>query len=320
MKIHVSGDAEGVISVFPSGGTPNYTFEWSNGASGNQATGLAVGFYEVTTIDAVGCRITDIVEMTSPAPIQPSYVIRDVSCFGYGDGLIQVEPSGGEGPFQYSVDGEFYSGSNAIIGLEAGVYTVFTLDANGCEWLSEVQIEEPPAIELVVVQAPEVSIDLGEVIDLFAYTNNEIGPASYTWIEPYLGTLNCNDCFNPTVTTQNTITYEVVVTDSLGCTDSEFVTVRVEKDRVVLVPTGFSPNGDGENDLLLVHGKEGTFVDVFRVYDRWGELLYQENGFFVNDPAVGWDGIFRGQNMGSGVYIWHLEVTYVDGVTDSYKG
>ncbi|MCB0704861.1 MAG: proprotein convertase P-domain-containing protein [Saprospiraceae bacterium] len=314
------GDAEGIISANPSGGTPNYTYEWSTGSTSAKLDGLPVGFYTVTIKDANGCAIIEEIEMTSPAPILPGYIVEDVSCFGYGDGLIVVEPSGGVGPFQYSLDGEFYSGSSSIIGLEAGVYNIFTLDANGCEWLSEVPVFEPPAIELVIVQAPEVVINLGDIIDLFAYANNEIGPTSYTWIEPYLGTLDCNDCFNPTVTTQNTITYEVVVVDSLGCTDSDFVTVRVEKERVVEVPTGFSPNNDGENDLLLVHGKEGTIVNLFRVYDRWGELLYENNGFFVNDPTVGWNGEFRSQPMGSGVYIWYLEVTYIDGVTESFKG
>ncbi|MBR9921960.1 MAG: T9SS type B sorting domain-containing protein [Bacteroidetes bacterium] len=314
------GDANGVISVTSSGGEPNYTYEWSNGEEGAILDSLPVGWYVVSIKDANGCEQIDSIEMTSPSPILPAYETQDVSCFGYGDGMIVVEPSGGAAPFQYSLDGEFFSGSSTIVGLEAGVYNVFTLDANGCEWLSEVEISEPPAIELVIVQAPEVTIDLGETIDLFAYANNEIGPASYFWNEPYAGTLDCNTCFNPTVTTQNTITYEVSVVDSLGCTDTQFITVRVQKDRVVLVPTGFSPNSDGENDLLHVHGKDGTLVNLFRVYDRWGELLYENSDFFVNDLSIGWDGQFRSQPMGSGVYIWYMEVTYEDGVTESFKG
>ena len=86
------------------------------------------------------------------------------------------------------------------------------------------------------------------------------------------------------------------------------------------VPSGFSPNDDGLNDRLLVHGPEDTDVISFRVFDRWGELLYEGNDFKVNDTNNGWDGTFRGEYVNSGVYVWHLTVEYVDGSRESFKG
>jgi gliding motility-associated-like protein len=86
-----------------------------------------------------------------------------------------------------------------------------------------------------------------------------------------------------------------------------------------VVPTGFSPNNDGENDQLLVHGKEGTRVERFQVYDRWGELVFQREDFAVNDPA-GWDGLFRGQDAPTGVYIWYMEVQYPDESEEVLRG
>ncbi|MDX2133960.1 MAG: gliding motility-associated C-terminal domain-containing protein [Saprospiraceae bacterium] len=88
----------------------------------------------------------------------------------------------------------------------------------------------------------------------------------------------------------------------------------------MFVPTGFSPDGDGNNDRLLVHGQSDTRVLQFSVYDRWGEQVYLGRDFFLNDPDQGWDGYFRGRPGDPGVYIWVLEVAYADGVREVFKG
>ena len=90
--------------------------------------------------------------------------------------------------------------------------------------------------------------------------------------------------------------------------------------RTVLVPTAFTPNQDGQNDRLLVHGKDGAHIIVFKIFDRWGEQLYEQQDFPINDPVIGWDGTFKGQQMNSGVYIWTLEVEFIDGFRQLYSG
>ena len=92
------------------------------------------------------------------------------------------------------------------------------------------------------------------------------------------------------------------------------------KPRRIFVPTGFSPNGDSANDRLLVHGQPSARILDFRLFDRWGELVYETGNFTPNDPDIGWDGTFRGQEMDPGVYVWILEVEYMDGVTEILRG
>src|SRR5690606_26616494 len=106
----------------------------------------------------------------------------------------------------------------------------------------------------------------------------------------------------------------------LGCRASDRILVVVEKPRKVFVPTAFSPNGDLNNDRLLVHGQQTAQVVEFRVYDRWGELVYEGQDFPLNDTDNGWDGEFRGKPMDPGVYVWVLEVEYMDGVREVFKG
>ena len=104
----------------------------------------------------------------------------------------------------------------------------------------------------------------------------------------------------------------MVITDANGCSAEDLLTVFVVKDPRAFVPTGFTPNGDGKNDRLLVHGRAGTRVLSFRVFDRWGQLLYEGKDFEVNDPATGWDGTFRSKPVNAGAYIWSLVVEYED--------
>jgi gliding motility-associated-like protein len=90
------------------------------------------------------------------------------------------------------------------------------------------------------------------------------------------------------------------------------------------VPTGFAPGQGGSslNEALHVHGNSKLVdqISLFRVYDRWGEVLYEASSFGINDTSIGWDGTFRGQDMPAGVYAWYLEVEFVDGTKESYKG
>jgi hypothetical protein len=72
--------------------------------------------------------------------------------------------------------------------------------------------------------------------------------------------------------------------------------------------------------MLLVHGKDGTIVKLFRVYDRWGSLLFQAEDFDINSPIVGWDGNFKSKAVNPGVYVWYVEVEHIDGTEEASKG
>jgi gliding motility-associated-like protein len=111
-----------------------------------------------------------------------------------------------------------------------------------------------------------------------------------------------------------------VAIDEMGCEAEDFIKVHVKKTRRVLVPTGFTPNESGLNDRLVVHGKSGTMIKLFQVFDRWGELLYQDIDIPINATDRGWDGNFKNKEMPPGVYVWYLEAEYEDGMTENFKG
>ncbi len=318
-----SGFGEGELTANVSGGTPNYNYNWENGGSSQTINNLSSGVYEITITDSNGCQIIDSSYVLGPPPLTAEVIVEDVSCYGDRDGSITIDLQGGTPPYLFSLDQENYSGSNILLGLTAGQYDVFVTDSNGCDWFTFAEVGSP--LEFIVDAGPDlIEIALGDSVQLHPFHTNGVGDIYFEWIAPYEGTLNCSSgdptCFNPWSVTQDMIIYELYGVDENGCEDTDQITVRVIKDRQVHVPTGFSPNNDGVNDVLIVHGKEGTIIRVFRVYDRWGDLVFEAKDFDINDHSAGWDGTFKGEKMNPGVFVWYLEAEYIDGLKDIYKG
>ncbi len=318
-----SGFGEGVLTANVSGGTPAFSYLWNNGASSQTINNLGSGAYELTVTDANGCEIIDSSYVLGPPPLTAQVTVEDVTCFGDSNGSIRIDLQGGTPPYLFSLDQENYTGVNVFFGLTPGEYDVFVIDNNGCDWYTTETVGSP--LQFSVNAGPElVEIELGDSIQLIPSQYNGVGFVDYFWSEPYEGTLNCTSgtptCDTPWSVTQDMIIYELTGIDANGCEATDQITVRVIKDRQVHVPTGFTPNGDQINDVLMVHGKEGTIIKIFRVYDRWGSLVYEVKDFDINDSSAGWDGTFNGQAMNPGVFVWYLEAEYIDGAKDVYKG
>lgn len=98
----------------------------------------------------------------------------------------------------------------------------------------------------------------------------------------------------------DSIRYKMVVTDDIGCADSAYVTVRVFKTNpYIFVPTAFTPNGDGLNDVIRPIAVGIQRINYFSIYNRWGERV-----FITSINGHGWDGKINGRNQGSGVFVW----------------
>jgi gliding motility-associated-like protein len=130
---------------------------------------------------------------------------------------------------------------------------------------------------------------------------------SYSW-QPQ-NDLSCTDCPRPIATPKYSTDYTITVTDSNSCRVSSKVQVIVLcQGAKVFVPNTFSPNGDGANDIFFVQGTGLARIKSLRVFNRWGEVVFEKRDFAVNDPSIGWDGTFKGQKAAPDVYIYQLEV------------
>ena len=134
---------------------------------------------------------------------------------------------------------------------------------------------------------------------------------------PATGLSNPNS-FNPTASPTETTTYTVTIVDSSGCPKSVTITIYVISMKCTLddafVPNTFTPNGDGQNDILFVRSISLAQL-YFAVYDRWGELVFE-----TDDIKKGWDGIFKGKPANSDVFAWYLTAKCYSGEEMKKKG
>ena len=315
------GGQDGGVKAVVTGGVAPYQYIWLGGQLDPEVKNLPAGTFSLTLTDANGCLLRDSVQIAQPATAlsgQASY--EEPRCFGGYDGSITLTGAGGMPPYRYALDQGAWNGSTRQIGLQAGTYQPGIRDANGCVFtLDPLEITQRLALEVDL--GPDVIIELGRDTQLIATVNNALGLVQFQWSAGDSVWLSCLDCANPAVRGllfQNY--FEVLVTDSLGCQGRDRIQVTVEKPRRIYVPTGFSPNDDQNNDRLLVHGQQSAHVLSFRVYDRWGELVFEQQDFALNDVNAGWDGTFRDSPLDPGAYVWVLEVQYMDGEKEVLKG
>ncbi|MCO6484229.1 MAG: gliding motility-associated C-terminal domain-containing protein, partial [Saprospiraceae bacterium] len=216
-----------------------------------------------------------------------------------------------------------YNGSAIQIGLPAGTYQGYIRDKQGCEYfVGEATIVQPD--QILVDLGPDIFMDIGIDTQLQALVSNGIPPYQYAWTAQDSTFLSCLDCPDPVVSgLEFTRTFRVIVTDANGCTSEAVITIHIQKVRIVLVPTAFTPNGDGQNERMGVMGRPGTVIREFQIFDRWGEQVFYADDFLIEDgllPAHSWDGTFRGDLMNSAVFVWTLKAEFPDGETGFYKG
>jgi gliding motility-associated-like protein len=119
--------------------------------------------------------------------------------------------------------------------------------------------------------------------------------------------LDCTTCYGPIAHPMMTTTFYVTAYTEKGCPATDSVTIHVLCDGSQLfVPNTFTPNGDGKNDYFFPRGVGINEVELLRVYDRWGELLFERQHFGLNEEYAGWDGTAKGKLLPPDVYVYML--------------
>lgn len=198
------------------------------------------------------------------------------------------------------------------------IYTVYITENPCFKDTQDVKVTVIPTPLLHV--PPTTTIIAGNSVQLYVDTLNSVILTSWSWT-PADSTLTCADCPRPIATPVVTTTYSVSASTIEGCTGYASVTIKLlcQSDQV-FIPNTFTPNGDGNNDRFYVSGKGLGLIKRMAIYNRWGELVHEAYNVYPNNPAVGWDGTFRGEVLAPDVYIYVLDVVCSTGEPFTFRG
>lgn len=315
-EVSCSGAADGSISATVGGGTPPYTYDWTNGGSTSEIGSLDEGTYQLVVTDANGCTATASATLSAPLPISADMLVASPVCDDANGGTVSVEGvTGGTGPYVYAVDGAAYTTNTLFASLTVGNHQVSVQDANGCVYTEIITVYSAPV--LTVELGDDMELGYGESAELFAQTSYPV--VDYQWAGGPI--VECDTCARPQIQPDESVAYSVTVTDENGCKAFDRITVFVKKDLDVYIPNAFSPDNDGTNDIFMIFGgNEVQEIKSFFIFNRWGESVYEGYNFLPGDPSFGWDGRHRGELLNAGVYIYMAEIEFVDGEVVIYKG
>jgi gliding motility-associated-like protein len=189
-------------------------------------------------------------------------------------------------------------------------------DINGCASLvtDDVYIDVTPPIKVTTFPYDTIGYP-GDQFQLLVVPS-DTDATTFVW-SPQTGLSN-PFIPNPVVTigpVGDDKVYQVTASTIAGCKGEGYVRVRVYKGPEIYVPTGFTPNGDSRNDRLTPFPVGIKSMNYFRVYNRWGQVIFSTNR--LHD---GWDGRLNGVNQPSGIYVWMIEVVTNDNRTLTRKG
>jgi gliding motility-associated-like protein len=306
---------DGEISIYPSGGTPQYSFFLDNVLSNDTITNLAGGNYTVSVTDNNGCSIDSIVYIDFPTPINisisPSDTILCVpgtfnfinnstpvanivsSLIDYGDGDTD----------------NILSNSNFIHTYNSvGIWdiTVTTINDYGCTYVQTfnniVETAALPVSQFIVGPNPTT------MFETFVSTSDYSGPNVITWNWSAPGSLEgTSNISNPNFTYPEGFVGQYLITltvqNSLGCSDSSSVVLVVNPDVLAYIPNAFTPGGDEFNSswkfyLSGVDEQEFTML----IFNRWGQMIWE-----CHDINGQWDGSYNGYYVPDGCYFWKSE-------------
>ncbi|MET3885507.1 gliding motility-associated C-terminal domain-containing protein [Niastella sp. OAS944] len=271
--------------------------------------------YYVEGESAFGCKATDSVLVTVQQPFTVAVNNGDTICIGE---TYRLQASGTD----------LYNWTPAI-GLDNAqnaspiakpqtttLYQVIGKDKNNC-------FADTAYVPVVVYPYPTITLEKEKTV--IVGTSVKLQPTlsadvvSINWSPA--DWLSCTNCAAPVSTPKQTIQHKLQVANEGGCVTESSVTLLVVcNGENIFIPNTFSPNGDGNNDVFFPRGKGISYIQRFRVYNRWGEEIFKQLAFYTNDASKGWDGTYKGAPVNEDVFVYVVEVVCENGQALTFKG
>ncbi|MCB9194485.1 MAG: gliding motility-associated C-terminal domain-containing protein [Flavobacteriales bacterium] len=310
-------NSQGTASDFHWATSPLFTDWLNNGPQDSTATitPAIAGIYYIAANNGSACPAVDSVvvgvSLADPQLTGDSLICADDQAQLL---LTGIDPGSS---IVWSPSNAILSGQGTTIATvspsETSAYTVAVTSPAGCPWTSAITVQVSPVNGSEAHATVDQTIVLsGTLVHLAATPTSGV---TYSWSPADL--VSDPNSGAPTAIVQNTTWFHVTISDGI-CTKDDSVLVTVHEllcdEPDIFLPNAFSPNGDGSNDVLYVRGRFISAMEL-QIFDRWGEKVFE-----TTDQSVGWDGTFNGKPVDPAVFVYHLQVTCVDGQSRFFKG
>jgi gliding motility-associated-like protein len=277
-NVTCNGLSTGSATATATGGTPPYTYGWNTTPPQISATGIATGLavvqYTAGVQDAKGCQDTVSINITQPAVLVNSIVssLND-SCFGHSKGNAVTAAVGGTGPYNYSWNTTPSQTTSNAINLPAGTYTATATDAHGCQDTAVVTITQPTAVTATISSFKNDSC--------FGTSNGSATVSMAGGTAPRHNSWSTSPVqVWPTAINLPAGTYTVLVTDSLGCTATNTVTIS-QPPVLTFTTSQVNVSCNGLNDASITTTAGGGTPGTGYIYALEQPLQVSPTGIFT---------------------------------------
>ena len=271
--------------------------------------------FKVKGTSSEGCVSFDSVSLVVKYPFKLSFSKPDTLCVGrsvklYAQGTEKYSWFPSTGLDNPSIASPIASPANSI------TYQVIGSDSKGC-------FSDTAYVPVTVFPIPQVNagtdqtISVGKTIQLVPSFSQDVTNVEWS---PSIGIVSQN---YPSITVKPTesLEYTVRAKNAGGCVAEDKVSVYVTcNNSNIFVPNTFSPNGDGANDIFYPRGNGVFKILDLKVFNRWGEIVFEKANFNPNDASAGWDGTFKGKQLPPDVFVYMLQVVCDNNSVLTFKG
>lgn len=304
---------DGTITLTAADGTSpyQYSIDSVNYLASNTFQ-VPAGHYRVFIKDYNGCTTAQDANVTFTSDIIVSTMPDTTLCIGQSVALATT--SNGQA-FSWLPQNGLDNASmlEPVASPETTTEYVITATKGFCTQTDTVRVTVSPKIEVNVT--PDALIEYNVPFQLNA-TSPQIrnyAAATFLWT-PAIGLNNAN-IQSPVAVLRENQSYTVDVVSETGCKGTGQVNLSITRQESIIIPTAFSPNRDGKNEVLVPVVNDIESIRYFRIFNRWGQVV-----FFTNQLNTGWDGSFNGSIAVSGNYVWEIEGVSTKGKIISKKG
>jgi gliding motility-associated-like protein len=312
--IKISGDslicAASTTDLIATTGFSHYA--WSNGMIGH-AINAGAGIYTLTATNTHGCTTTTQFIVNETSEVNALIDITPAVCEGE-KAQIDIIAEGGFKPYEYQFENSSFSNHPVFQDIEPGAYSIKVRDSLGCEYAFSVDIDEPD-IWVVEVNPHDTLIYMGDTVQLNIVSNQTV--ASTHWLTST--GISCLDCMNPFIIGSQSQLYQVEIVNQNGCLKTLEAKIEIKTDAVsssIYIPNVFTPDTYGDNGYFKIF-YDPTYVKTFNltIFDRWGNMIAAPP-----QTSEGWNGYYNGNLMNTGVYIYVVQLEYIDGGKETLSG